>query len=128
MVDMLCILSLYSFHFMLYMRSNHVCPSHQVQAPNQNLSLLLGTRVFLHLPGPTLAHGVQHLGLTPGGPRTGRGSSERSAPAWCLSRSSWPMRWTTVAWPCCEMLGNVSDWRSFLPRCPKFASAGFCRP
>src|SRR4029077_8218369 len=59
---------------MLYMRSNHVCPSHQVQAPKQNLSLLLGTRVFPHLPGPTLAHGVQHLGLTPGGPRTGRGS------------------------------------------------------
>jgi len=21
-----------------------------------------------------------------------------------------------------------SDWRSFLPMCPKFASAGFCRP
>ena len=33
-----------------------------------------------------------------------------------------------VAWPCCEMLGNVSAWRGFLPRCLSFASAGFCRP
>src|SRR6478672_5477216 len=50
---------------MLYIRSNHVCPGHQVQTPKQNLCLLLGTRVLSHLPGATLAHGVQHLGLTP---------------------------------------------------------------
>src|SRR6266481_4529598 len=39
-----------------------------------------------------------------------------------------PVRSTTVDWRCCEMLGNVSLWRSFLPMCPRLASAGFCRP
>ena len=34
------------------MRSNHVCPGHQVQTPKQNLCLLLGPRVLSHLPGP----------------------------------------------------------------------------
>src|SRR5437773_2935613 len=37
---------------MLFIRSNHVCPSHQVQTPKQNLCLLPGARVLSHLRGP----------------------------------------------------------------------------
>ena len=62
----------------LYMGSKYVRASYQISSAEQNLCLFPGARVLSDLRGAALPHGVQHLSLTPGGPRTGRGSSERS--------------------------------------------------
>src|SRR6266850_7133209 len=52
------------------MRSKYVRASYQISSAEQNLCLFPGARVLSDLRGAALPHGVQHLSLTPGGPRT----------------------------------------------------------